>query len=459
LKIAIMITQADEATPSDVYACWIYLHNSFMTSCKAATADYDVLDAAIRNEVIELLTARFDFMFHPTQLLAYALDPRFMRRSTVSGNEMSRFFHYFAKDFISESSVIDLISKIDEENDENTNEDDESEDLTERIATKMFEEFGNMGQHSIKREGIWKDSVIDSLTPLQWWRIWGRKDYPCLFHLAEKLFSLPASSAACERNLSTQDHIISKKRNKLGVSTSEKLIAIHWNLRRIARLEFSESNVNADEIKLWLRRSDDKVTSSKIAAALKDLNSHGRWKHPSYDDAIEILGYDFDSDTSFDIMHARDALDEKNEDSEEEDDDEGGASTLDEDREAFTSEEWEALPCPARVPQDVSENAPCAVFFGDPYYDWYVGTITEVQKRGKKKSITTPNLSVRFADGIANILASSENYGENKTWILLRKKSVELVVEGKDGTSEIEMEEDSEEDYSTHRPSKRSRRR
>ena len=70
-----------------------------------------------------------------------------------------------------------------------------------------------------------------------------------------------------------------------------------------------------------LRRSDDTVTSLKIAAALKD--SHGIWKHPSYDDTIVILAYEYDSDASFDVMHARDALNENNEDSEE-DDDEGG---------------------------------------------------------------------------------------------------------------------------------------
>jgi hypothetical protein len=106
---------------------------------------------------------------------------------------------------------------------------------------------------------------------------------------------------------------------------------------------------------------------------------------------------------------------------------------------------------PARVPQDVSENVPCAVYFGDPYYDWYVGTITEVQKRRNKKSTTTQNLYVRFDDGIANILASSENYGENKTWILLRKKSVDLVMGDKDDGSEME---ETDEDEDRHRPSK-----
>ncbi len=67
-------------------------------------------------------------------------------------------------------------------------------------------------------------------------------------------------------------------------------------------------------------------------------------------------------------------------------------------------------------------------------------------------------MTVKFADGIANILASSENYGENKTWILLRKKPVDLAMGGGDDGSEIEMEEIDEE-LDNNLPNKGPRRK
>jgi hypothetical protein len=442
LKVAIMITQADSATPSDVYACWINLHKEFMNSCNVDTTDYKKLDNDIRTEVVDLLTSRFKFMFHPTQLLAYALDPRFMVSSTVTGAEMSRWFKHIAKDFVSD----DVKQMI------NVDADDDEEDILEKIAAKMFDQYGQMGVDSLTKDGIWKDSVTNSLEPLKWWNCWGRKEYPCLYPLADKLFRLPASSAGCERNLSTQDHIVSKKRNRLGNQTSEKLIAIHWNLRRILRLEDPNGDTEASS----LLKCDNKATAIKISTAFRNHTTHGKWKHPSFSEGVVVLGYNDDDAAinNFESMHANDELSIQEEQRGEEGDDEDADDEerdLDEvDREAFMSIDWDVLPCPEKVPQDIPENVPCAVYFGDPYHDWFIGTITEVQKRGKKKSVTLPNVTAQFSDGVSNILASKENYGDTKTWVLLRKRDVEVV--GSDEGSS------SEDDSESNRPSKKQRR-
>ncbi|KAG2815664.1 hypothetical protein PC116_g14436 [Phytophthora cactorum] len=64
-------------------------------------------------------------------------------------------------------------------------------------------------------------------TPLHWWLM--DEDYPKLYRFAEKILSIPTSSAANERLWSAHGFTQSKLRNSLRVSTVEKLSFIYTN--------------------------------------------------------------------------------------------------------------------------------------------------------------------------------------------------------------------------------------
>ena len=72
--------------------------------------------------------------------------------------------------------------------------------------------------------------------PMRWWRSWG-DEFPLLKQFAMKLLSLPPSSASAERNWSTQDLIISKRRNCLAPARAEKLVYIYFNLRSLRQVD------------------------------------------------------------------------------------------------------------------------------------------------------------------------------------------------------------------------------
>ena len=50
---------------------------------------------------------------------------------------------------------------------------------------------------------------------LQWWRETGKKKNPNLAHLAQEVFSVPATSAPTERLVSSASHIDRQERNRI----------------------------------------------------------------------------------------------------------------------------------------------------------------------------------------------------------------------------------------------------
>ncbi len=61
--------------------------------------------------------------------------------------------------------------------------------------------------------------------------------YPLLSSVAIKVLSIPATSAASERNWSTYNFIHSKLRNRMVIDRAEKLVYIYWNIRILRKLE------------------------------------------------------------------------------------------------------------------------------------------------------------------------------------------------------------------------------
>lgn len=70
------------------------------------------------------------------------------------------------------------------------------------------------------------------ITPSTWWDSWQNKSV--LHNVATKLLRMPASSASCERNLSTSGIVHNKLlRNRLTTTRSGKLVYVKYNLNII----------------------------------------------------------------------------------------------------------------------------------------------------------------------------------------------------------------------------------
>ena len=61
--------------------------------------------------------------------------------------------------------------------------------------------------------------------------------YPILSDVAIRILSIPATSAASERNWSTFGFIHSKLRNRLHEKRVEKIVYIFWNLRMLRAID------------------------------------------------------------------------------------------------------------------------------------------------------------------------------------------------------------------------------
>lgn len=70
------------------------------------------------------------------------------------------------------------------------------------------------------------------------------------------------------------------------------------------------------------------------------------------------------------------------------------------------------LPCPARIPGDITIGSLISVWFGNPYNDWYDGTITDISS----SSSTTTNASADFEGDICQLELRRETY--KRAWIL-----------------------------------------
>jgi hypothetical protein len=75
--------------------------------------------------------------------------------------------------------------------------------------------------------GVWH--AVQHTTPATWWR--GLCPNKALSKIACRVLSLPATSAAAERNWSTFKHIQSAKSNRLTDSRAQKLVNIAFNLK------------------------------------------------------------------------------------------------------------------------------------------------------------------------------------------------------------------------------------
>ena len=79
---------------------------------------------------------------------------------------------------------------------------------------------------------------------------------------------------------------------------------------------------------------------------------------------------------------------------------------------------WVVAPCPKKVPTDLKEGARVALYYDDPYNEWWFGTLVTVNRR----KTSTNNVEVRFKTEVYSQLLEAECYGPNLCWVLLMKE-------------------------------------
>ena len=82
-------------------------------------------------------------------------------------------------------------------------------------------------------------------------------------------------------------------------------------------------------------------------------------------------------------------------------------------------EGFNVLPCPAKLPHDLQVGQKLARRFGEGYNNWYVGKITEVNRRRTKQE----NVSVEFEDEQfgttwGHFLTSADGHGADRLWVV-----------------------------------------
>ena len=73
---------------------------------------------------------------------------------------------------------------------------------------------------------------------------------------------------------------------------------------------------------------------------------------------------------------------------------------------------------PGVVPLDLKIGDASAMWFGTPYNEWFIGEITELHPKRKKNN----NVEAMFEGGGGGMIATSDQYGIDKAWVLLKPK-------------------------------------
>ena len=294
LRLAIHTLQGDHAKLSDVMAAYVRIHHEQTTFMASAECH---LSASTKLTLGSVFRRRFKFLYHPVHLIAFALDPRYAKLCKAAPSVIR---HWAKK----------LHGVADDE-------------------AALINEYGRFcaSMNDPAQADIWTPQAMEF--PLIWWRSWG-DEFPTLSLLARKVLSLPPSAASAERNWSTHEFIISKRRNRLAPQRSNKLVYIYFNLRSLAQ---------ADP-----QRRGPGVTLEALERWHSSVNVHANFSWPSEADGEHMYVWDVeDDDEEFDGMHGDEM------ESDEDNDEEADA------READRQEE---VPATRLAP---NTSAPCAI--------------------------------------------------------------------------------------------------
>ena len=384
LRLAIHSLQGNYSKLSDVMGAWIRMHN---TQWQLLSSDACRFSASTISSVKSIFTRRVRFLYHPVHLIAFALDPRYASVCKAPPSVIRKWLKALHGVAADDASLV-----------------------TEYGAFRA-------ALTDPSQADIWTPQA--TANPVLWWASWG-DDWPILSLLARRLLGLPPSAASAERNWSTQDFIISKRRNRLAPRRAEKLIYIYFNLRSLAQVETARSTPGVTEDAL-LRWHESLVVRADF-----------RW--PTESDGRHMFEWDEDDngDAEFAGMHGDEMMDDESDDelANEEADLQAHEAALfpfEPEDHSTPGEGFALMPCPAKLPHDLQIGQEMAQWFGPPFNAWHVGKIVEINRRRTKSE----NVLVQFSNPTegetqSRMVADPDTYGANKLWVLLRPIPIDL---------------------------------
>ena len=190
MVIALKSFESDTSILSTVYSHF----KNLMDKIQQIVCDFS-------DDLQNFITKRWEYTYHPIMMIAYILDPQFLEESKNNEIESTgylEFTKFTSKKFSREESV------------------------------ELFAELVNFRNKNspYNNEIIWESASI--LNPSTWWQSWPNSK---LQQLAIKIFLIPTSSAAAERNFSNFGFIHNKIRNRLKSDKVKKLVYIYGNLK------------------------------------------------------------------------------------------------------------------------------------------------------------------------------------------------------------------------------------
>lgn len=190
------------------------------------------------------LSERRKFMFHPCQLAANFLNPK-LKGKNLSEEEMST-----AIDFI-----VNMGSYL------NLNEAELLKDIADyRIKNSLW-----------KSLIIWK--AAEATEPSSWWQAYcDKRD---ISKIAVILLNIPSTATACERNWKTFSTTKTKKRNRLTISRTNKLVFVKHNLKLVTEedfIEFENSGKEPDSVIAGEEKEEELTDSMSLDDAYSEYD-------------------------------------------------------------------------------------------------------------------------------------------------------------------------------------------
>lgn len=158
-------------------------------------------------EVRKIIEVRKKFLHHSAHLAAYLLHPKY-RGEGCTESEIEEAIEFIVK-FSCDRNFDEAI-----------------------ILQELAEYKAKMG--FFEKKYLWR--AAESTEPAIWWTAFC--DSINLSTIATKILSLPASAASCERNWKVFSNTKTKKRNRLKVEKTEKLVSIKFNLELLKDDDF-----------------------------------------------------------------------------------------------------------------------------------------------------------------------------------------------------------------------------
>ena len=196
---------------SEIYHDFTELIKLFSTfGAKKGFSDEEV------ETILRICRDRWNFLYCDGQGIAYLLDPRYCGEQ-LNNDDMGKVEDYLLDYFTSNANQkTDMSAQI----------------LDYRAHCETIKE---------RRGKEYFDNISSTKALCKWWLTTG-KTWPLLQDVAFRVFSIPSSAAASERNWSAYGFIHSALRNRLKDERASKLVYVFFNTKGLNQIEAEEED-------------------------------------------------------------------------------------------------------------------------------------------------------------------------------------------------------------------------